>query len=197
MGDPEHLFVETFGHPLYHMSAVPLGLPEKMLADGPNGPPGKLSSWYNYEYVREIYEKPGTLATVADWMREIGFNTLAEEHEAKYGISHFRQLFFLKEKLDCKEISQEVWDEEIDRIQEEVQTEYENWTQSKKPQPEVADTSDGEFDYSISEDEYYYQTLELASNSRDSPQLERSTTIPYDIIEESVAEFSLGGGDGD
>jgi len=189
----EHLYVETFGHPLYHTSTVPLGLPERMLADGPNGPPEKLSSWYNYEYVREFYERPGTLTTVADWMRDTGFHQLAEEHEQKYGQSYYRQLFLLKDKLDNKEISQEVWDEEIDRIKDEVMEEFENWTQSKKAQ-RVGEASDGEFDYTINEDDYYYQTLELASNARDSSQLERQT-IPNDVIEESVAEFSLGGGD--
>ena len=98
----EHLYVETFGHPLYHISTVPLGLPERMLADGPNGPPEKLSSWYNYDYVREFHERPGALTDVADWMRDIGFYQLAEEHEQKYGQSHYRQLFLLKEKLDNK-----------------------------------------------------------------------------------------------
>ena len=88
------------------------------MADGPDGPPEKLSSWYNYEYVREFHERPGTLTDVADWMRMIGFYQLAEEHEQKYGQSHYRQLFLLKDKLDNKEISQEIWDEEIDRIKE-------------------------------------------------------------------------------
>eukprot|EP00985_Skeletonema_marinoi_P011185 scaffold5302_cov115-Skeletonema_marinoi.AAC.1 len=116
----EHLYVETFGHPLYHISTVPLGLPERMLADGPNGPPEKLSSWYNYEYVREFHERPGALTDVADWMRDIGFVQLAEEHEQKYGQSHYRQLFLLKEKLENGEIGQDIWDQEIERIQEEV-----------------------------------------------------------------------------
>ncbi len=188
----EHLYVETFGHPLYHISTVPLGLPERMLADGPNGPPEKLSSWYNYEYVREFHERPGALTDVADWMRDIGFYQLAEEHEQKYGQSHYRQLFLLKEKLDRKEISLEVWDQEIDRIKDEVMEEFENWRQADKNNQQFL--GDGEFDYSINEDEYYYQTLGLASNnSQESPQLERPI-IPnpnLDIIEESVAEFSL------
>mmetsp|Transcript_4127 Transcript_4127/g.7899 ORF Transcript_4127/g.7899 Transcript_4127/m.7899 type:complete len:987 (-) Transcript_4127:77-3037(-) len=193
----EHLYVETFGHPLYHISTVPLGLPERMLADGPNGPPEKLSSWYNYEYVREFHEKPGALTDVADWMRDIGFYQLAEEHEQKYGQSHYRQLFLLKDKLDNKEISQEIWDQEIDRIKDEVMEEFENWRQrDTKTAQIVGGVGDGEFDYTINEDEYYYQTLELASsNSQDSSQFERPTMIPNDVIEESVAEFSLGTGD--
>jgi len=193
----EHLYVETFGHPLYHISTVPLGLPERMLADGPNGPPEKLSSWYNYEYVREFHEKPGALTDVADWMRDIGFYQLAEEHEQKYGQSHYRQLFLLKDKLDSKEISQEIWDQEIDRIKDEVMDEFADWKLGDTAQ-KVVDMGDGEFDYSINEDEYYYQTLELASNSQDSSQFDRPTMIPNDVIEESVAEFALGGtGDGD
>lgn len=191
----EHLYVETFGHPLYHISTVPLGLPERMLADGPNGPPEKLSSWYNYEYVREFHERPGALTDVADWMRDIGFYQLAEEHEQKYGQSHYRQLFLLKEKLDRNEISQEIWDQEIDRIKDEVMEEFENWRQAEKNNQQII--GDGEFDYSVTEDEYYYQTLGLASNnSQETPQFERSAPSPnlgpnLDIIEESVVEFSL------
>ncbi len=188
----EHLYVETFGHPLYHISTVPLGLPERMLAEGPNGPPEKLSSWYNYEYVREFHERPGALTDVADWMRDIGFHQLAEEHEQKYGQSHYRQLFLLKDKLDRKEISQEFWDQEIDRIKDEVMEEFERWRQTDKSNQQFL--GDGEFDYTVNEDEYYFQTLGLASNrSPESPQLERPI-IPnpnLDIIEESVAEFSL------
>jgi hypothetical protein len=189
----EHLYVETFGHPLYHISTVPLGLPEKMIADGPNGPPEKLSSWYNYEYVREFHERPGALTDVADWMRDIGFYQLAEEHEQKYGQSHYRQLFLLKEKLENQEISEEVWDQEIDRIKDEVMEEFESWKE--------ADTNhqllgDGEFDYSINEDDYYYQALGMTSNNaQDRSQLGRppfpSPTAV--VVEESVVEFSLGG----
>eukprot|EP00571_Detonula_confervacea_P012268 CAMPEP_0172298846 /NCGR_PEP_ID=MMETSP1058-20130122/1310_1 /TAXON_ID=83371 /ORGANISM="Detonula confervacea, Strain CCMP 353" /LENGTH=1004 /DNA_ID=CAMNT_0013008139 /DNA_START=111 /DNA_END=3125 /DNA_ORIENTATION=+ len=203
----EHLYVETFGHPLYHISTVPLGLPERMLADGPNGPPEKLSSWYNYEYVREFHERPGALTDVADWMRDIGFYQLAQEHELKYGQSHYRQLSLLKQKLDDKEISQKIWDEEIDRIKDEVLEEVEKWAQGGDTNQQV---NDGEFDYSINEEEYYYKTLELASNSQDTAQFERpiipnmdvieesvveeSVAEPdFDVIEESVAEFSLGG----
>lgn len=189
----EHLYVETFGHPLYHISQVPLGLPERMLADGPNGPPEKLSSWYNYEYVREYHEKPGSLTDVADWMRDIGFYQLAEEHEQKYGQSHYRQLFLLKDKLDSREISQEIWDQEIDRIKDEVMAEFEEWRQSDRGIP----ASDGEFDYSMTEEEYYYQSLELGSQSQDAPQRPMIPNQSLDVVEESVAEFALGGADGD
>lgn len=188
----EHLYVETFGHPLYHISTVPLGLPERMLADGPNGPPEKLSSWYNYEYVREFHERPGALTDVADWMRDIGFYQLAEEHERKYGQSHYRQLFLLKEKLENEEISQEVWDQEIDRIKDEVMEEFENWKQADTNQQLLGD---GEFDYSINEDDYYYQALGMTSNNaQDRSQFERSPfPTPTVVVEESVVEFSLGG----
>jgi hypothetical protein len=162
--DVEHLYVETFGHPLYHISTVPLGLPERMLADGPNGPPEKLSSWYNYEYVREFHERPGALTDVADWMRMIGFYTLADEHEQKYGQSHYRQLYLLREKLDNGEIKQGVWDQEIDRIKDEITEEFENWRQSE--QKEQMQIGDGEYDYTIDEDEYFFRTLESSQESR-------------------------------
>ena len=193
----EHLYVETFGHPLYHISTVPLGLPERMLADGPNGPPEKLSSWYNYEYVREFHERPGALTDVADWMRDIGFYQLAEEHEQKYGQSHYRQLFLLKDKLDSKEISQEVWDQEIDRIKDEVMEEFETWKMAEDTNQQQV-LGDGEFDYTINEDDYYYQALGIASNNaQDSSQFQRSIVPSPTLVNgESVAEFSLGGESG-
>ena len=77
--------------------------------------------------------------------------------------------------------------------------EFENWSQGSEKSQIM---NDGEFDYSIDEDTYYYQTLELGSaggNSPDSaPQFERRM-IPNqsrDVMEEPVAEFSLNG-DGD
>lgn len=163
----EHLYVETFGHPLYHISTVPLGLPERMITEGPDGPPEKLSSWYNYEYVREFHERPGALTDVADWMRDIGFRQLADEHGKKYGYSHYRQLSLLKEKLDDEEISQEGWDEEIDRIKVQVMEEFESWKLYDAPNQLLP--VDGEFDYSISEDDYYYQGIGIATiNSQDT-----------------------------
>lgn len=199
----EHLYVETFGHPLYHISTVPLGLPERMLADGPNGPPEKLSSWYNYEYVREYHERPGSLTDVADWMRNVGFYQLAEEHEQKYGQSHYRQLFLLKDKLENKEINQETWDEEIDRIKDEIMIDFENWRHIDTSQKLI---NDGEFDYSVSEEDYYYHTLDIgASNSQMAPSpplimeeavepliMEEAVEEEPLIMEEAVEEFSLG-----
>jgi len=202
----EHLYVETFGHPLYHISTVPLGLPEKMLADGPSGPPEKLSSWYNYDYVREFHERPGALTDVADWMRGIGFHQLAEEHEAKYGQSHYRQLVLLKEQLDDTQISQDEWDEELDRIAQEVMIEFESWKGGSDGEGSQFVGDDGEYDYSIDEDEYYYNTLEIASSSgpgsmsQGAPPLSsyNSQGMPrpsVSVVEEPVAEFALGGSD--
>ncbi|KAL7467063.1 hypothetical protein ACHAXS_007341 [Conticribra weissflogii] len=189
----EHLYVETFGHPLYHLSTVPLGLPERMMAHGPNGPPEKLSSWYNYEYVREYYERPGALTDVADWMRDIGFHQLAHEHEQDYGKSHYRQLFLLREQLERKEISQEVWDSEIDRIKDEVMSEFENWKGEYTGNQSI---DDGEYDYSIDEETYYYQILEIGSNSgsqyssvANQPMM-RSQSM--DVVEEPVEGISFG-----
>lgn len=197
----EHLYVETFGHPLYHISTVPLGLPEKMMANGPDGPPEKLSSWYNYEYVREFHERPGTLTDVADWMRMIGFYQLAEEHEQKYGQSHYRQLFLLKDKLDSKEISQEIWDEEIDRIKDEVLSDFENW-QEKENNGQSKGITDGEYDYSVSEEDYYFMTLESEQSQVDRPMMSQPPPPPpplingdLDVVEEQIEEFSLDGGD--
>jgi hypothetical protein len=202
----DHMYVETMGHPLYHMNTVPLGLPEKMLADGPNGPPEKLSSWYNYEYVREFYDpQPGSaidvLTGAADYMRARGFHHLAAEHEEKYGQSHFRQLELLEEKFENQEITQDEWDLEIDRIEKEIEAMYEEWKSTYKPEVQEGETvidADGEYDYTIDEDKYYYQTLDLASaGSPDTPIYERPAMPPspqqrnMDVIEEPVAEFSL------
>ena len=196
--DSDDIYVETMGHPLYHMSPVPLGLPERMLADGPNGPPEKLSSWYNYEYVKEYYDgHPGSLTGVADYMRERGFHRLADEHEEKYGQSHYRQLTILKEQLENGQITQAEWDQEIVRIQKEVTAELELWKdQGFEEGPELDSVEDGEYS-NMDEDTYYYKTLELASGTGgglDTSIYDRPIPSPSrdrDVIEEPVAEFSL------
>merc|ERR1712032_1003935 len=124
---------------------------------------------------------------------------LAQEHEEKYGISHFKQLFFLNEMLGNEEISRELYDKEIDRIQDEHRQDYEgvlaihtrkmnNLELAEETGFDVEDIKQ-KFDFTMDEDQYYQEMVELASKSRDSPLLERPTAIPND------AEFSLGGGD--
>ena len=203
--NPEHEFVEAVGHPLYHVNAVPLGVPERALAGGPKDSSGTVSSWYNYDYIREVYE--GAYIGPADWMRKLGFFTLAEEHEEKYGLSPFRQMFFLTQLAHNTDISDEALEEEYIRISEEYKEELKIWAQGKtydqlKEQSGRGTFEDfSDYDESISEDEYYYKTLEIASNSPsnspDSLLPQQPMKIPNDVIEESVPDFSLGGGDGD
>jgi len=127
----DHLYVETFGHPLYERP-VPPDLPERLLADGPNGPPEKLSSWYNYEYIREIYEsKPGAVYGVADYMRLLGFRQLADEHEQKYGPSRGRSVALLFDKLENNEISKEEVVAELMRIGKERKAEINSWKEGR------------------------------------------------------------------
>merc|ERR1712007_389960 len=100
------------------------------------------------------------------------------------------------DKLDNKEISQEIWDEEIDRIKDEVLSDFEQW-QEKENNGHSKGITDGEYDYSVSEEDYYFMTLESEQSQIDRsmisqpppPQLINGASL--DVVEEEIEEFSL------
>ena len=187
----EHEYAESFGHPLYNFfQTPPLGLPEKIMAMGPN----ENGSWYNYEYIKEFYgDGPGQLYSVADVMRDMGFPVLAEEHEEKYGQSAWRKICLLKEKLDGEGMAAEdykkEWDQGITRISQEIIEEFENW-KGDTDGLNLMDlyNEDGEMD-----EDTYYNLLSSISGAPDASAYERPliSNLSRDVIEEPVAEFSL------
>lgn len=187
----EHDYAESFGHPLYNFfQTPPLGLPEKIMAMGPNPETG---SWYNYEYIKEFYgDGPGQLYNVADVMRDMGFPVLAAEHEEKYGMSAWRKICIFKEQLDSQGLPEEAykkeWDKGIEEISKGILAEYDDW----EPDTETINLMDYYKDGAEMDEDTYYNLLQTMERKDASTYERPSISSPSrDVVEEPVAEFSL------
>jgi hypothetical protein len=187
----EHDYAQSFGHPLFNFfQTPPLGLPEKILAMGPN----ENGSWYNYEYIKEFYgDGPGQLYSVADIMRDMGFPVLASEHEEKYGQSAWRKVCILKDQLESEGLTteeyQKQWDKGINDIAKGMLAEYENW----KVDTDVINLMDLCQDGGEMDEDTYYNLLVSLAGSPDASSYERPliSNPSRDVVDEPVAEFSL------
>ena len=86
---PEMEMLSALGHPDYaKMIDIPMGLPEKIIADGPffetNDPKLWWRKWHNWDYVQDYWYQQGRRDN-AYVLRESGYPQMAAEHEAKYG----------------------------------------------------------------------------------------------------------------
>jgi len=100
----EMLMVNALGHPDYaKMIDIPMGLPDKIIADGPffetDDPNLWWKKWHNWDYVKDYWYAQGRRDN-AFVLRENGYPTLADEHEAKYGPGMFQQIEELMEELN-------------------------------------------------------------------------------------------------
>jgi len=92
----EMLLLGALGHPDYHqLDEFPMGLPEKIMADGPfhvsDDPRDWWRTWHNWDYVADIWAGMGTKdRSVA--LRKSGYPRMAKEHEEKYGPGLFHQI---------------------------------------------------------------------------------------------------------
>uniref|UniRef100_A0A7S4SEJ8 Helicase-associated domain-containing protein n=1 Tax=Ditylum brightwellii TaxID=49249 RepID=A0A7S4SEJ8_9STRA len=96
----EDKYVVGLGHPLYHINMVPLGVIERIEAEGPWGPEDDQQKWYNYDVVKDYWLNEEDVDDPALYLRESGFEQLAREHEEKYGTSPFTDLEILADKLE-------------------------------------------------------------------------------------------------
>ena len=84
------------------MIDIPMGLPDKIIADGPffetDDPKLWWKKWHNWDYVKDYWYAQGRRDN-ASALRASGYPTLAEEHEAKYGPGMFQQIEELMEEL--------------------------------------------------------------------------------------------------
>jgi hypothetical protein len=92
----EMLKLSAIGHPDYaKMIDIPMGLPDKIIADGPffetDDPKLWWKKWHNWDYVKDYWYAQGRRDN-AFALRASGYPTLAEEHEAKYGPGMFQQI---------------------------------------------------------------------------------------------------------
>ena len=93
---PEMMLLSAMGHPDYaKMIDIPMGLPEKIMADGPffetDDPKYWWRKWHNWDYVQDYWYQQGRRDN-AFVLRGMGYPQMADEHEAKYGPGLFKQL---------------------------------------------------------------------------------------------------------
>lgn len=93
---PEMLKLSAFGHPDYaKMIDIPMGLPDKIIADGPfvdsDDPKLWWRKWHNWDYVADYWYENGRRDN-AFVLRGMGYPKMAEEHEEKYGPGLFTQI---------------------------------------------------------------------------------------------------------
>lgn len=105
----DEIYFESFGHPFYKMELPPVGLMEKIVADGPRGDPEKISSWYKWEFVQDYWKEQaekrtysearerskamfGRLILNPEWALKImNFPKLADEHRERFGPSMYER----------------------------------------------------------------------------------------------------------
>ena len=94
---PETLLLSAMGHPDYaKMIDIPMGLPDKIIADGPfmetdDDPKLWWRKWHNWEYVKDYWHQQGRRDN-AYVLRAMGYPQMADEHEAIYGPGLFSQI---------------------------------------------------------------------------------------------------------
>merc|ERR1712070_558278 len=92
----EMLLLGALGHPDYQqLDEFPMGLPEKIMADGPfhvsEDPRQWWRQWHNWDYVADIWHSMGTKDRAVA-LRKSGYPRMAQEHEDKYGPGLFQQI---------------------------------------------------------------------------------------------------------
>ena len=108
---PEMLKLSAFGHPDYaKMIDIPMGLPDKIIADGPfldtDDPKLWWRKWHNWDYVADYWYENGRRDN-AFVLRGMGYPRMADEHEEKYGPGLFAQI---EETLDILESDRKIED---------------------------------------------------------------------------------------
>lgn len=102
--DSEMLLLCAMGHPDYaKMIDIPMGLTDRIVADGPffesDDPKQWWRTWHNWEYVKDYWYQQGRRDN-AYVLRGMGYNKMADEHEAKYGPGLFQQINETLEELE-------------------------------------------------------------------------------------------------
>ena len=103
--DPEMLLLSAMGHPDFaKMIDIPMGLPDKIVADGPfyetdDDPKLWWRKWHNWEYVKDYWYQQGRRDN-GYVLRAMGYPRMADEHEAKYGPGLFTQIDKVMAELD-------------------------------------------------------------------------------------------------
>jgi Helicase associated domain len=103
--DSEMLLLGAMGHPDFaKMIDIPMGLPDKLVADGPfyeteDDPKLWWRKWHNWDYVKDYWYEQGRRDN-GFALRAMGYPKMADEHEAKYGPGLFSQIDKVMADLD-------------------------------------------------------------------------------------------------
>jgi Helicase associated domain len=103
--DAETLLLSAMGHPDYaKMIDIPMGLPDKIVADGPffetdDDPKLWWRKWHNWDYVKDYWYQQGRRDN-AYALRAMGYPRMADEHEAKYGPGLFSEIYKVMADLE-------------------------------------------------------------------------------------------------
>lgn len=101
---PEMLKLSALGHPDYaKMIDIPMGLPEKIHAEGPfhdsDDPRLWWRKWHNWDMVEDYWYQNGRRDN-AFILRGLGYPQMAAEHEEKYGPGLFEQIEHTLDRLE-------------------------------------------------------------------------------------------------
>merc|ERR1712157_148812 len=159
MGEQEH--VKHVGHPLARINAPPLSALEHV--HPVDHPDAKDKYEFHYELVRDYYEKEIGITDIGAFLRERGYQELADEHEAKYGKPVLQQdedmddydIEFPDEEQDYQHFDElDEFDEEQDEFDEEVDEEHEDIDDDDEEQDDIDDDdSDDDIDIELDEDD--------------------------------------------
>lgn len=120
---PETLLLGAMGHPDYaKMIDIPMGLPDKIVADGPfvetdDDPKLWWRKWHNWDYVKDYWYQQGRRDN-GYVLRAMGYPRMADEHEAKYGpglLSQIDQVMIALENGSAKTMYSE---EKVELLQQ-------------------------------------------------------------------------------
>jgi hypothetical protein len=100
----EFLKLSALGHPDYaKMIDIPMGLPDKIIADGPffdsDEPKHWWRKWHNWEYVEDYWYQNGRRDN-AFVLRGMGYPQMADEHQEKYGPGLFTEIEGTLDRLE-------------------------------------------------------------------------------------------------
>jgi hypothetical protein len=100
----EFLKLSALGHPDYaKMIDIPMGLPDKIIADGPFFDSDEPKHWWrkyhNWEYVEDYWYQNGRRDN-AFVLRGMGYPQMADEHEKKYGTGLFTEIEGTLDRLE-------------------------------------------------------------------------------------------------
>lgn len=101
----EMLLLSAMGHPDYaKMIDIPMGLPDKIVADGPffetDDPKLWWRKWHNWDYVKDYWYQLGRRDN-GYVLRRMGYSQMADEHEAKYGPGLFQRINETLEEIEA------------------------------------------------------------------------------------------------